>query len=872
MKTPPHYMRFALSERALQTMSQTKISIALTILLLLAMNLFMLPAQAQVACQVDNSALNAMPTSLVTFTRADGSQFEIAARTANNNYTRSQGFQRVCKESIAAKPILFIFETVRRPSFHMHNVVAAIDIAFIQESGAIDSIQAMQPYSLVSRARPRYRPHSPVIAALEAHPDFFAEHQLLDSTVTWAIQDKVKTPAQAPELNTQLNTQLHQANSPTTMTEHLKWQSQLSLEQVFAQGQALAYPSLIDSQTIIYLTDVYDDTRRSCLVAAALQADDEPFCITPKPFSLATQIHEFGGKPFWLLGNTLVFANQADQCLYRQSLRVVDGQIISASPPQRISPLSAQPQHRFADVLPLSDDQFIAIVETENLAQSYLALIDAQQPDHAPMKLLSQPNAHFYSNLVMHGDSQTRKIAWVQWQHPHMPWDDSTLVLADLLVQDNHVQLSNLQPLELGAPVSVCQLLFASNGDLYFAADFANAHTRAENFWNLYCYSPDADKLIQISDLDVEFGYPHWQFGDHRLCQFDPNTILAIGSTPTHDGLYQINIHQHSIEKVAEQAGYQSLQSNQQGMALMLTHSTHTQASITCVQRKTNALVQDKVVQMPSPLEADNISEAQHLSFPTRDGNTAYGWYYAPNNSRYSSAQAPPLIVMVHGGPTAQAYRHFDLQKQFWTTRGFALFDVNYRGSSGYGRRYRDALYGQWGELDTSDIIDGVNFLLNQGLADKQRLCIRGKSAGGYAVLRVLTQYPEVFRAGACYYGIGNLMTLAQLAHRFEQHYTDQLLGQAYTNATSPQSVYHSRSPVFQIEKLRAAMIVFQGLRDKVVPPAVAQEIITVLRNAGIAHRYVEYADEGHGFKQIANNIDAWTQELAFYRQALTIA
>ena len=227
---------------------------------------------------------------------------------------------------------------------------------------------------------------------------------------------------------------------------------------------------------------------------------------------------------------------------------------------------------------------------------------------------------------------------------------------------------------------------------------------------------------------------------------------------------------------------------------------------------------------------------------------------------------------MVHGGPTSRAYAHFDIAKQFWTNRGFALLDVNHRGSSGYGRAYRDALYGEWGEIDCTDIIDAIRFLIKENKADANSVCIRGKSAGGYAVLRALTEFPKMFKSGACYYGIGNLATLAQTTHKFEKFYTDRLIGEKYDSdaANKQSSLFFQRSPSHNMHKVRSEMILFQGLQDKVVPPSVAQEVIKKLTKAGIEYSYVEYPNEGHGFRQVTNNMDALAKELAFYQRALS--
>jgi len=199
------------------------------------------------------------------------------------------------------------------------------------------------------------------------------------------------------------------------------------------------------------------------------------------------------------------------------------------------------------------------------------------------------------------------------------------------------------------------------------------------------------------------------------------------------------------------------------------------------------------------------------------------------------------------------------------------MASINHRGSSGYGRQFRDSLYGEWGEGDASDIVDGILYLIEQKKVDPSRVCIRGKSAGGYAVLRALTEYPEVFRVGACYYGIGNLLTLAESTHKFEKHYTDRLIDEVFDAifATSLESKFYQRSPINKMSQLKSAMILFQGSLDRVVPPSVAQEVVEVLKSAGIDHDYVEYPNEAHGFKRLENNIDAWQKELQFYQRIL---
>lgn len=661
------------------------------------------------------------------------------------------------------------------------------------------------------------------------------------------------------------------------MTDYLDWQSDLTLEQVFAASDPFSYPDFSlgsNGSQLLYLSHLTKDNGR-----AALIVESSGECITPPSFSLRTKISEYGGKPYWLSGDDVIFANHDDQCLYRQSL------LDATEAPIRISPVSDSQALMYSDVITLSETVLLAIVEQqadgiEN--QSYIGFFDPNNPNAAPHKLVE--GADFYSNLVV--DTQAKRFAWVQWNHPGMPWDSNQVWVADYQYDDSKeyssLQVTNQHRIALDTSACVCQLLFANNGRLFFSADFANAQPdSAKNYWNMFAYSCADQTLSSVTELKQEFGNPHWVYGDSRICQYDATTVLAIGSSAEGDALYAIDQQSLAVRIVdgfeaSNKNTLKGLVADGQGQAAMMELPADQNANLIRLSGGLIAASPDEPLVstlLRGPAYQGATSLAHHFSFATRDGEQAYGFYYPPSNANYSDADLgpPPLIVMVHGGPTSRAHGFFDIQKQFWTSRGFALFDVNHRGSSGYGRRYRDALYEQWGERDTADIVDGLQYLISRGQADPERLCIRGKSAGGYAVLRALTEYPEVFKAGACYYGIGNLATLAEVTHKFEKFYTDRLVGEQYheTQSSQTSSAYYRRSPIHKVEALQSAMIIFQGLQDKVVPPAVAQEVVAALKAAELEHSYVEYADEGHGFRQAANNIDAWGKELAFYRKVL---
>ncbi len=672
------------------------------------------------------------------------------------------------------------------------------------------------------------------------------------------------------------------------MQDYLDWESPLSLEQVFASGETFSHPVYTPLNDCLYLGVIKHEKSRSALM---LRNDSGTHCLTPSSYSLQTKVNEYGGKPYWLFGNVVVFANQRDQCLYQQRLEA-DG----ATEPQRLTPTPTESQrYMYTDVQQVGDGHFIAIVELEDSTSDaenkmFIGLISRDR-DAAPVALSA--GADFYSNLVVCPTG--KRVAWVQWHHPAMPWDATQLWTAELATQ-HHVKFSNARQVRVAEKSSfepsICQLLFANNGRLFFSADYKNA-SGLDDFWNLHVLNFDSneikkiaanpDQLFATQELEerpeqgLEFGYPHWVYGDARLVQLDDHRLLTVGSLPRGDQLFVIDQDSYQISPVGNSdATLQHLATNQAGRCLLTSLAKDAPPSLLELNVNTDSrlLSSPKIVIKADAINFD-ISQAEHTTFATRDGEQAYGFYYAPRNDECQlqtrDGAKPPLIVMVHGGPTARAYGHFDLQKQFWTSRGFAILDVNHRGSSGYGRRYRDALYGQWGEIDASDIIDGIEHLIAQGKVDARRVCIRGKSAGGYAVLRALTEYPEVFKAGACYYGIGNLVTLAEVTHKFEKHYTDHLVDEVFDRrlASLPNSKFFQRSPINKIDQIGSAMIVFQGALDKVVPPAVAQEVVSALKAANLNYEYVEYADEAHGFRQIHNSIDAMQKELAFYRRIL---
>jgi len=275
-----------------------------------------------------------------------------------------------------------------------------------------------------------------------------------------------------------------------------------------------------------------------------------------------------------------------------------------------------------------------------------------------------------------------------------------------------------------------------------------------------------------------------------------------------------------------------------------------------------------RIIKKPSgtKIKEQDISVAQPMEYPTKDGKKAHAFFYYPKNNRFSvsDGEKPPLLVIAHGGPTSRTSSFFSPVVQFWTSAGFAVVDVNYRGSTGYGRRYRDALLSRWGLIDTSDVADAIRYLIEKKMVSPDMVAIRGGSAGGYMVQRVMTEYPDLIRAGASYYGIGNLVTLTEQTHKFESRYIDNLVGEKFSVSGRR---YRSRSPINHINRLKAPMIIFQGTDDKIVTPECSREVADALKKRGIKYEYVEYEGEAHGFRSKESNVDSLKREFAFYRK-----
>lgn len=644
---------------------------------------------------------------------------------------------------------------------------------------------------------------------------------------------------------------------PAKTAPYGSWQTPLDLNLLFERASSPLYPHYYQGQYYWLEARAREGGR---LVLIRLNADGTEGCLTPAGFNIRTRVHEYGGKCFTFANGSIYFSNDHDRRLYVQALG-------DDSPPRPVS-TDTGGASAFSDLrVSPCGRHLLAVMESTGAGNenvNCLVSFDLRRTPGDPRPVAE--GADFYSNPVV--DEDGNRLAWIQWDHPYMPWDSTQLLIADIVDDDSGLSLRGAKVIagDSGSS-SVCQLGFY-DGDLVFAMDHEGDEDSCGDFWNLYQYRED--RIERLTCDEQEYGAAHWIFGENRHAALDRNRIVASRTSAAGDELIAI-ARAGGEQFPLPESGFNSFSQLSEGNGGVLAIASSATEAPQMVRFDSDGC---NVIKADAPMLAKaQISTGVPIEYPTRDGQVAHGYYYRPHNTEFEAPadSLPPLLVMVHGGPTSRSSNALDLSRQYWTTAGFAVLDVNHRGSTGYGRRYRQHLLGRWGCVDVDDIVDGIDYLVNQSLVDPAKVLIRGKSAGGYAVLRALTEYPGRFSAGACYYGIGNLATLAAHTHKFESRYTDRLIGEVFTAAAAndEHSEYYRRSPIHFMHRLSSPIILFQGLEDAVVPPRISREVVEVLTSQNVEHDYIEYPGEGHGFRNSATNIDAIKRETQFYRRIL---
>lgn len=570
--------------------------------------------------------------------------------------------------------------------------------------------------------------------------------------------------------------------------------------------------------------------------------DGEITDVTAAPFNARSRVHEYGGGAFWAHAGRVYFSNFADGRVYVQEL---GGQ------PQPLTPAGGD--WRYADFRG-AGDRLIAVREdhtgTGEAVNTLVAIpLDGTAAEDATAIQVLAAGADFYASPSLSPDGT--QLAWLTWDHPNLPWDGTTLWVAEVLPTGD---LGRPVKVAGGPEESIFQPSWSPAGVLHFVSD------RAE-WWNLYRYVDG--EVSSLYPTTAEFGLPQWVFGmstygfasrDHLICAATHDGVWSLGTLKLTTGqLATINLPYTSISNVQVTAD-----------RVLFNGGSPTEANALVQLDLRDFSIQILRQSLELDLDPGYLSEPESIEFPTSGNATAYGLFYRPKNRDYQAPpdEKPPLKVKIHGGPTAQTGSTLNLSIQYWTSRGFAVLDVNYGGSTGYGRQYRRRLDGQWGIVDVDDCEFGARYLVERGWVDGDRLTIAGGSAGGYTTLAALT-FRDTFKAGASYYGIGDLTALARDTHKFESRYLDRLIGPF----PARQDLYEARSPLNFTDRLSCPVIFFQGLEDKVVPPNQAESMVEALEAKGIPVAYVPFPGEQHGFRQADSIKRALDGEFSFYAQ-----
>jgi dipeptidyl aminopeptidase/acylaminoacyl peptidase len=591
--------------------------------------------------------------------------------------------------------------------------------------------------------------------------------------------------------------------------------------------------------------------------------------VTPPDFNVRTRVHEYGGGAYVVHDGVVYCVAFGDQRVYR---------IARGAAPEPLTPLGARarsapedtanqpggsregageaPGWFYADFeVDARRNRLICVREdhTGEGREAVSALVaislgPAETGPHGPSVLAS--GYDFYSTPRLSPGGS--RLAWLSWRHPRMPWDGTELWVADV---DESGALAHAHRVAGGERESIYQPGWGPDGTLYFVSD-------RDGWWTLYRAGRSIEPVIVNTPPDAEFGRPQWVFGTATWRFAGPSRLVV---SYTQRGRWRLGLVDLATGMLNDLAPTlqprEWLAATSTDVVLVAGYD----AAPDAVVRVDVSSGQVDTIREASALRLDPgyVSVAEAIEFPTEDGVTAHAFFYAPRNKdvRAPAGEAPPLVVITHGGPTAATEPSFDLDIQFWTSRGFGVVDVNYGGSTGYGRPYRERLNGRWGIVDVDDVIAAARFLSGAGRADPRRLIIRGGSAGGYTTLAALTFRPEVFKAGASYYGISDLEVLELDTHKFESRYSHSLIG-PYPEA---QAIYRARSPIHAIDRLACPLILFQGLEDKVVPPNQSQMMADAVRAKGLPVEYLAFEGEQHGFRKegtIARCLDA---EVRFY-------
>jgi dipeptidyl aminopeptidase/acylaminoacyl peptidase len=606
------------------------------------------------------------------------------------------------------------------------------------------------------------------------------------------------------------------------------WPSPVSAAMAAAAGVRLSEPWLGSGGSTWWLERRPGNGGRTTLVR-----DGED--VTAPEVNVRTRVHEYGGGAWLLYDDTAFFSEYSDQRLYR---------LDPGAAPRAITP---EPPHgasiRYADGRATPDGELILCVrETHGEGEPVNDLVAVPADGSSEPRVIAS-GRDFYANPRPSPDGT--QVCWTCWDHPNMPWDGTELWVAPLDDPASARQVAG------GPGESIWQPSWCPEGVLHWVSD-------RDGWWNIYREGE------QVTDEQAELGYPQWLLGGSTYDFLPDGSIVCVRVQGAVERLGVLRPGESRLEDLGlpyDAVGYPYVKAQDDRVVLVAAGPTEEEAVVSWSAREGARVVRQA---SDEPLDPAWAPMPRMLEYESAGGRTSHALWYPPTNPDFEApdGELPPVIVQVHGGPTAHVTPILDLEIVFWTSRGIGVVDVNYGGSSGYGRPYRQSLNGQWGVVDVEDCVAAAVHLAAEGEADGNRLAIHGGSAGGYTTLCALA-FGDDFAAGASYYGVADAETMAADTHKFESRYLDALFG-PYPET---RALWRERSPIHYADQIDAPVILFQGLEDKVVPPSQSEDMVAALAARGVPHAYIAFEDEQHGFRKAETLERCLESELSFFAQ-----